>query len=35
MPAGKAKVARNGCKGGARPLLRELARVMREQDQIL
>jgi hypothetical protein len=32
-PEGKAKVARNAFKGGARHLLRELARAMREQDK--
>ena len=31
---GKAKVARNAFKGGWRDKLRELARVLREQDSI-
>jgi hypothetical protein len=31
--AGKAVSARNGYKGGTRPMLRELARLLRECDQ--
>ena len=30
-PAGKARVSRNANKGGTRPLLRKLARLLREQ----
>src|SRR3546814_16708411 len=30
-PEGKARVSRNGWKGGTRPLLRELARPLRDQ----
>ncbi len=33
--AGKAVVARNGWKGGVRPLLRELARELRTQCEVL
>lgn len=33
--AGKAKVARNGFKGGVRPLLRELGRLLQEQRATL
>ena len=33
--AGKARVARNGFKGGVRPLLRELGRALREQQRAL
>ena len=33
--AGKARVARNPYKGGVRPLLRELGRALREQQQAL
>jgi hypothetical protein len=32
-PAGKAIVSRNANKGGTRPLLRELARLLREQQR--
>ena len=32
---GKAKVARNAFKGGWRPQLRELARALREQREVL
>ena len=32
---GKARAARNGWKGGHRAMLRELARVLREQHQAL
>ncbi len=32
-PEGKAAAARNAWKGGARPLLRDLARELREQDK--
>src|SRR5262245_25528191 len=31
--AGKARVSRNAYKGGTRPLLRELARILREQQR--
>lgn len=34
-PEGKMKVSRNSYKGGARPMLRELARAMREQAKLL
>jgi hypothetical protein len=33
--AGKAKVARNPDKGGTRPMLRELVKVLREQVETL
>ena len=33
--AGKARVARNAFKGGVRPLLRELGRLLQEQRQAL
>ena len=33
--AGKARAAMRGFKGGVRPLLRELARALREQQQAL
>ena len=33
--AGKSRVARNAFKGGTRPLLRELARSMKEQSSAL
>ena len=32
---GKAKVSQNGFKGGMRQQLREVRRVLREQDQVL
>jgi hypothetical protein len=32
-PKGKARVARNADKGGTRPMLRELARALREQQR--
>ena len=32
---GKAKVARNGWKGGTRPVLRELCRLLREQRSVV
>ena len=32
-PAGKARVSRNANKGGTRPLLRKLARLLREQER--
>jgi hypothetical protein len=32
-PVGKAKISRNAHKGGTRPLLRELARLLREQQR--
>ena len=34
-PEGKRKVSLNAYKGGARPLLRTLARILREQKQTL
>ena len=34
-PEGKARVSRNAFRGGVRPMLRELARVLREQDSQL
>ena len=33
--SGKARAARNAFKGGVRPLLRELGRVLREQQEQL
>jgi hypothetical protein len=33
--AGKQKVSRNAYKGGVRPQLRELAKLLREQQKIL
>jgi hypothetical protein len=32
-PAGKRRVSRNADKGSTRPLLRELARLLREQER--
>src|SRR5215510_14476168 len=32
--AGKARVSRNAYKGGTRPLLRELARLLRKQEKV-
>lgn len=34
-PEGKAKVSQNGYKGGTREMLRELARMLKEQDEAL
>ena len=34
-PEGKARTARNGYKGGVRPMLRELARALRDQRREL
>jgi hypothetical protein len=34
-PEGKAIAAKRGFKGGARGMLRELARILREQDEAL
>ena len=34
-PEGKAKVARNAYRGGLRPDMRKLAKVLKEQDQQL
>ena len=34
-PAGKAEVARNAEKGGIRPMIRQLARILKEQEQAL
>ena len=32
---GKAKVSQNGYKGGVRPMLRQLAEILREQEKAL
>lgn len=34
-PEGKARVSRNGWKGGARKMLRELSRVLKDQRKTL